>query len=74
MTRELLDQIEAELKEIKDRKEKVAKERDELTKELKTLKYLIKNPKFGISKFKERDEDIECYTCLPLWDALFLRI
>lgn len=50
MTGELLDQIEAELKEIRDRKEKVAKERDELTKELKTLKYLIKNPKFGYLK------------------------
>ena len=36
MTGELLDQIEAELKEIRDKKEKVAKERDELTKEPKT--------------------------------------
>ena len=30
------------------------------------------NPKFDISKFKDRDEDIEFYTGLPHWDALLL--
>ena len=59
MTVELLDRIEAELNEIRDEKEKVVKERDELIKESKRLQHLMENPKFDISKFKDRDEDIE---------------
>ena len=72
MTGELLDRIEAELNEIRDEKEKVVKERDELIKESKRLQHLMENPKFDISKFKDRDEDIEFYTGLPHWDALLL--
>ena len=65
MTGELLDRIEAELNQIRDEKEKVVKERDELIKESKRLQHLMENPKFDISTFKDRDEDIEFYTVYP---------
>ena len=42
MTGELLDRIEAELHEVRDEKEKVVKERDELIKESKRLQHLWK--------------------------------
>ena len=44
ITRELLDRIEAELNEIRDEKEKVVKERDELIKEAKRPQHLMENP------------------------------
>ena len=72
ITVEILDQIEAELKETREKKEKVARERDELSTETKRLQHLVKNPKFDISKFKDSDEDVEFYTGLPHWDALML--
>ena len=72
ITVEILDQIEADLKEIREKKEKVERERDELSRETKRLKHLVKNPKFDILKFKDNDEDIEFYTGLPHWDALML--
>ena len=53
-TGELLDQIEAELNEIRDEKEKVVMERDELIKESKRLQHLMENPKFGISKLSTK--------------------
>ena len=34
--------------------------------------HALKNAKFHISKFKEKDEDIEFYTGLPHWAALML--
>ena len=72
ITVEILDQIEADLKEIREKKEKVERERDELSRETKRLQHLVKNPKFDILKFKDNDEDVEFYTGLPHWDALML--
>ena len=63
ITVEILDQIEADLKEIREKKEKVARERNELSRETKRLQHLVKNPKFDILKFK---------TGLPHWDPLML--
>ena len=71
LTVEILDHIEAELEEIRE-KEKLARERDELSRETKRLQHLVKNPKFDISKSKDSDEDVEFYTGLPHWDALML--
>ena len=72
ITVEILDQIESELKEIIEKKDKVARERAELSSATKRLQHLVKNPKFDISKFKGNDEDVEFYTGLPHWDALML--
>lgn len=52
VTGQLLDQIDAELNEIRDEKEKLEKERDELMKESKRLQHLIKNPKFDTSNLR----------------------
>ena len=68
----LLDRLEGELKQTGVEKERLAKEKDELTRESKRLQHAVQNPKFDISKFKERDEDVEFYTGLPHWDALML--
>ena len=43
-----------------------------MTRDSKRLQLALKNPKFNISKFKEKDEDIKFYTSLPHWDALML--
>ena len=43
-----------------------------MTRDSKRLPHALKNPKFDISKFKEKGEDIEFYTGLPHWDALML--
>ena len=72
ITGELLDRLEGELKQTGVEKERLAKEKDELTRESKRLQHAVQNPKFDISKFKERDEDVEFYTGLPHWDALML--
>ena len=64
--------MEVELKSTGEEKEKLAKEKDVLTSDSKRLQHALKNPKFDISKFKEKDEDIEFYTDLPDWDALML--
>ena len=69
---EFLDRLEFELKSTGEEKGKLAKEKDELTRDSKWLQHALKNPKFDISKFKEKDEDIEFYTGLPHWDALML--
>ena len=57
ITGEFLDRLEFEL---------------ELTRDSKRLQHALKIPKFDISKFKEKGEDIEFYTGLPHWDALML--
>ena len=72
ITGEFLDRLEFELKSIGEEKDKLANEKDELTRDSKRLQHALKNPKFGISKFKEKGEDIEFYTGLPHWDALML--
>ena len=72
ITEEFLDRLEVELKSTGEEKDKLAKEKDELTTDSKRLQHTLKNPKFDISKFKEKDEDIEFYTGLPHWDALML--
>ena len=43
-----------------------------MTRDSKRFQHALKNPKFDISKFKEKDEDIEFYTGHPHWDALML--
>ena len=72
ITGEFLDRLEFELKSPGEEKNKLAKEKDELTRDSKAFQHALKNPKFDISKFKEKDEDIEFYTGLPHWDALML--
>ena len=72
ITGEFLDRLEFELKSIGEEKDKLANEKDELTRDSKRLQHALKNPKFGISKFKEKGEDIEFYTGLPQWDTLLL--
>ena len=72
MTVEMLDRMEAELKEMREEKERLARERDELPRELKRLQHVTKNQKFDIVKFKDSPEDVEFYTGLPHWDALML--
>ena len=72
ITGEFLDLLEFELKSTGEKKDKLAKEKDELTRDSKRLQHRLKNPKFDISRFKEKDEDIEFYTGLPHWDALML--
>ena len=66
--------MEVELQSTGEEKDKLAKEKDELTTDSKRLQHTPKNPKFDISKFKEKDEDedIEFYTGLPHWGALML--
>ena len=64
--------MEFELKSAGEEKDKLAKEKDELTRDSKRLQHAVKNPKFDISKSKERDEHIEFYTGLPHWDSLML--
>ena len=72
ITGEFLDRLEFELKSTGEENDKLAKEKDELTRDLKRLQLALKNPKFDISKFKEKDEDIKFYTGLLHWDALML--
>ena len=64
--------MEFELKSTGEGKDKLAKEKHELARDSKRLQHALKNPAFDISKFKEKDEDIEFYTGLPHWDALML--
>ena len=54
ITEEFLDRLEVELKSTGEEKDKLAKKKDELTRDSKRLQHALKNPKFGISKFKER--------------------
>ena len=62
-----------ELKSTGEEKDKLAKEKDELTRDSKRLQHALKSPKFDISKFKEKDENIEFYPGLPhCMDALML--
>ena len=72
ITGEFLDRLEFELKSTGEEKDKLAKEKDELTRDSKRLQHALKNPKFDISKFKEKGEDIEFYPGLPHWNALML--
>ena len=72
ITGEFLNRLEFELKSTGEVKDKLAKEKDELTRDSKRLKHVLKNPTFDISKFKEKDEDIEFYTGLLHWNALML--
>ena len=64
--------MEFELKSTGEERDKLAKEKDELTTDSKRLQHALKNLKSDISKLKEKDEDIEFYTGLPHWDALML--
>ena len=57
ITGEFHDRLEFELKSTGNEKDKLTKEKDELTRDLKRLQHSLKNPKFDISKFKEKDED-----------------
>ena len=52
--------------------ERAILEKDELTKESKRLQHAVKDPKFDISKFKGKDEDVESYSGPPHWDALMI--
>ena len=70
ITGEFLNRLEFELKSTGEVKDKLAKEKDELTRDSKRLKHALKNPTFDISKFKEKDEDMEFYTGLLHWNAL----
>ena len=73
ITGAFLDRLEFELKSIGEEKDKLAKEKDELTRDSKRHQHALKNPKSDISKFQEKDiEDTEFYTGLPHWDALML--
>ena len=72
ITVEFLDRLEFELKSTGEEKDKLAKTKDELTRDSKRLQHALKNPKFDISKFKEKDEGIEFYSDLPHWDAPML--
>ena len=72
ITGEFLDRLEFELKSTGEEKDKLANEKDELNRDSNWLQHALKNPRFDISKFKEKDEDIEFYTGLPHWDALML--
>ena len=56
ITGEFLDRLEFELTSTGEKKDKLAKEKDDLTRDSKGLQHALKNPKFDISKFKERDE------------------
>ena len=69
---EFLDRLELELKSTGEEKDKLVNEKDQLTRDSKRLQRALKNPKFDISKFKEKGEDIEFYTGLAHWDALML--
>ena len=59
ITGEFLDRLEFELKSTDEEKDKLAKEKDEWTRDSKRLQHALKNLKFDISKFKEKGEDIE---------------
>ena len=72
ITGEFLDRLEFELKSTREEKDKLTKEKDELTRDSKRLQLTLKNPKFDILKFKEKDEDIKFYTGLLHWDVLML--
>ena len=71
IAREFLDRLEFELKSTGDERDKLAR-KTRKTRDSKRLQHALKNPKFDILKFKEKDEDIEFYTGLPHWDALML--
>ena len=72
ITREFLDRLEFELKSTREEKDKLTKEKVELTRDSKRLQLTLKNLKSDISKFKEKDEDIKFYTSLLHWDVLML--
>ena len=69
---EQIDRIQAAIQEVGEEKEELEKEREKLKEESKKLRLITENQKFDITKFKEKDEDIEFYTGLPHWDALML--
>ena len=56
ITGKFLDRLEFELKSTGKEKDKLAKEKDELTRDSKRRQHALKNSKFYISKFKEKDE------------------
>ena len=66
ITEEFLDWLEVELKSTGEEKDKLVKEKGEFTIDSKRLQHALKNPKFDISKFKEKDEDIEFHTGMHL--------
>ena len=68
ITGEKIDRMQVEIKEVCEEKEELEKEIEKL----KELRLITENQKFDITKFKEKDEDIEFYTGLPHWDALML--
>ena len=70
ITGEFVDRLEFQLKSTGEEKDKLAKEKYELTRDSKRLQQALKDPKFDVSKFKKEDEDIEFYTGLAHWDAL----
>ena len=70
ITGEFVDRLEFELKSTGEEKDKLAKEKHELTRDSKRLQHALKDPKFDVSKFKKEDEDIEFYTGLAHWDVL----
>ena len=51
---EFLDRLELELKSTGEEKDKLVNEKDQLTRDSKRLQHALKNPKFDISKFKEK--------------------
>ena len=54
ITEEFLDRLEVELKSTGEEKDKLAKEKDELTGDSKRLQHALKYAKFDISEFKEK--------------------
>lgn len=55
---EMLDRLQGDLKTTREEKGKLAKEKDRLTKDSKRLQHELGNAKFDISKFKEKDEEV----------------
>ena len=64
-----MNRLKAELKQTGIEKERLAKQKDELTRESRKVQHAVKNPKFDIAKFMEKD-DAEFYTGLPQRDVL----
>jgi len=75
------EQLKAENKELKNDIEELKLKLKQLEDELETVKsenkylrqenYRLKNPRFGITKYKE-DSDIAFYTGFPNWDTFML--
>lgn len=61
--------MEVEFKEMREEKERLVRERDELLRELKRFQYVMKNQKFDIVKFKDSFEDVEFYIGFFYWDV-----